>query len=74
MSAPETLGDTIEASADRADEIAADIADTVGEPIIEVVPVSERSGGPNPFVVVGVAFVLGVALAKVISWRASAGQ
>jgi hypothetical protein len=74
MSAPETLGDTIETSADRADEIAADVADTVHEPVVEVVPASERSsGGPTPFVVVGVAFALGVVLAKVIGRRARAG-
>ena len=72
MSAPETLGDTIEASADRAEEIAADVAEAVDEPVIEVVPASERSVGPNPFAVVGVAFVLGVALAKVIDRRARA--
>jgi hypothetical protein len=28
-----------------------------------------RGGGPNPFVVVGVALVAGVAIAKVIDWR-----
>jgi hypothetical protein len=30
------------------------------------------SGGPNPFLVVGVAFVAGVALAKWIDWRGHA--
>lgn len=30
------------------------------------------SGGPNPFVVVGVAFVAGIALAKWIDWRGHA--
>jgi hypothetical protein len=30
------------------------------------------SGGPNPFVVVGAAFVLGIALAKWIDWRGHA--
>jgi hypothetical protein len=29
-------------------------------------------GGPNPFVVVGAAFVLGIALAKWIDWRGHA--
>jgi hypothetical protein len=28
-----------------------------------------RSGGPNPFLVVGAALVLGVAVAKFIDWR-----
>jgi hypothetical protein len=31
-----------------------------------------RSRGPNPFVVMGVAFVAGIALAKVIDWRGHA--
>ena len=31
-----------------------------------------RSGGPNPFVVVGAALALGVLLAKVIDWRSHA--
>ena len=30
------------------------------------------SGGPNPFVVLAVAFVLGIVLAKVIDWRGHA--
>jgi len=29
-------------------------------------------GGPNPFVVIGVAFVAGIVLAKVIDWRGHA--
>jgi hypothetical protein len=31
-----------------------------------------RSRGPNPFVVMGVALVAGIALAKVIDWRSHA--
>jgi hypothetical protein len=31
-----------------------------------------RGGGPNPFVVVGIAFAAGVALAKWIDWRGHA--
>jgi hypothetical protein len=29
-------------------------------------------GGPNPFVIVGAAFVLGIVLAKLIDWRGHA--
>ena len=32
-------------------------------------PKKKRTGGPNPFVVVGVALAAGIVLAKVISWR-----
>lgn len=32
----------------------------------------KRSGGPNPFVVVGGALALGVFLAKVLDWRSHA--
>jgi hypothetical protein len=35
-------------------------------------PKQKRNGGPNPWVVVGVAFVAGVALAKWIDWRGHA--
>ena len=35
-------------------------------------PKPPRGGGPNPFLVVGVAFVAGVALAKLIDWRGHA--
>jgi hypothetical protein len=35
-------------------------------------PKKKRSGGPSPFVVVGVALVAGVALAKWIDWRGHA--
>ena len=35
-------------------------------------PPAKKTGGPNPFVVVGVAFVAGVALAKLIDWRGHA--
>jgi len=31
-----------------------------------------KSGGPNPFVVVGAALVIGVVLAKVLDWRGHA--
>jgi len=31
-----------------------------------------RSGGPNPFVVAGVALAAGIAIAKVIDWRGHA--
>jgi hypothetical protein len=31
-----------------------------------------RGGGPSPFVVVGAALVLGIALAKLIDWRGHA--
>jgi hypothetical protein len=33
---------------------------------------SRRLGGPNPFVVMGVAFAAGIFLAKVIDWRGHA--
>jgi hypothetical protein len=35
-------------------------------------PKPKKRGGPNPFVVVGVALVAGVFLAKVIDWRSHA--
>ncbi len=35
-------------------------------------PPKKSGGGPNPFVVVGVAFVAGVALAKLVDWRGHA--
>jgi len=31
-----------------------------------------RGGGPNPFAVVGIAFVAGIAFAKLIDWRGHA--
>jgi hypothetical protein len=31
-----------------------------------------RRGGPNPFLVVGVALVAGIALAKIVDWRSHA--
>jgi hypothetical protein len=33
---------------------------------------SSQSGGPNPFVVIGIALVAGVALAKWLDWRGHA--
>jgi hypothetical protein len=33
---------------------------------------TRRGKGPNPFVVVGVAFAVGIALAKVVDWRSHA--
>jgi hypothetical protein len=35
-------------------------------------PKPKKNGGPNPWIVVGVAFVAGVALAKWIDWRGHA--
>ena len=35
-------------------------------------PVRGREAGPNPFLVVGAALVLGILLAKVIDWRGHA--
>jgi hypothetical protein len=35
-------------------------------------PTTSKSGGPNPFVVIGAALVLGVALAKWLDWRGHA--
>lgn len=35
-------------------------------------PKPRSSGGPNPWVVVGIAFVVGIALAKAIDWRSHA--
>jgi hypothetical protein len=35
-------------------------------------PKAPKTGGPNPFVVVGAALVLGVALAKWLDWRGHA--
>jgi hypothetical protein len=31
-----------------------------------------KTGGPNPFLVLGVAFAVGIALAKVLDWRGHA--
>ncbi len=35
-------------------------------------PAPKRRGGPNPFVVVGVAFAVGIVAAKLIDWRGHA--
>jgi hypothetical protein len=35
-------------------------------------PKPKQAGGPNPFVVVGVALVAGILLAKVVDWRGHA--
>lgn len=35
-------------------------------------PKARRTNGPNPFVVMGVAFAAGVLLAKIIDWRSHA--
>jgi hypothetical protein len=35
-------------------------------------PTPKRSGGPNPVLIVGAAFVAGIALAKWIDWRGHA--
>jgi hypothetical protein len=35
-------------------------------------PQPKRRGGPNPFVVVGIALAAGIVLAKVIDWRGHA--
>ena len=35
-------------------------------------PPKKRTGGPNPIIVVGLAFVAGVALAKWLDWRGHA--
>jgi hypothetical protein len=35
-------------------------------------PKPKRSGGPNPFLVVGVALVAGIAIAKFVDWRGHA--
>ncbi len=35
-------------------------------------PKPENGGGPNPFLVVGAALVIGIVLAKVIDWRGHA--
>jgi hypothetical protein len=35
-------------------------------------PKQKKSGGPNPLVIVGAAFVAGVFLAKVVDWRGHA--
>ncbi len=35
-------------------------------------PASGAGGGPNPFLVIGAAFVAGIVLAKVIDWRGHA--
>ena len=42
------------------------------EPEPEPKPRARRGGGPNPFVVIGIAFLLGVLLAKIIDWRGHA--
>lgn len=35
-------------------------------------PVKKKRGGPNPFLVVGVAFAVGIAVAKFVDWRGHA--
>ena len=35
---------------------------------------SSKAGGPNPFIVIGIALVAGVALAKWLDWRGHAHQ
>jgi hypothetical protein len=35
-------------------------------------PDKKKRGGPNPFLVVGAAFVVGVAVAKFVDWRGHA--
>jgi hypothetical protein len=35
-------------------------------------PAPKKRGGPNPFLVVGAAFVVGVAVAKFVDWRGHA--
>ena len=35
-------------------------------------PKPKRAGGPNPFVVLGVAFAVGILLAKAVDWRGHA--
>lgn len=35
-------------------------------------PKRKRGGGPNPFVVAGIAFVAGIAVAKLMDWRGHA--
>jgi hypothetical protein len=66
----DALADKAQATSDRLagsngveDELADDAA-SVGK--LEPRP---RAGGPNPFVVLGVAFVAGIALAKLLDWR-----
>jgi hypothetical protein len=39
-----------------------------GEGVV-VPPVAESSGGPNPWLVVGGAFAIGIVIARVIDWR-----
>jgi len=76
MTASETVTVTVEAAGERADEIAAAVADAAEDAATDAAAAvtPEGSGAPNPFIVVGAAFVLGVALARVIRWRARAGQ
>ena len=42
------------------------------EPLLEIAAPTRKESGPNPFLVVGAAFVLGVVLARVIALRARA--
>ena len=35
-------------------------------------PKARKTGGPNPFIVLGVAFAAGILIAKVIDWRGHA--
>jgi hypothetical protein len=39
---------------------------------VQASPQAKRDGGPSPFLVLGVAFAVGVVLAKVIDWRGHA--
>jgi hypothetical protein len=41
-------------------------------PLLGGRPKAGGEGGPNPFLVVGIAFVAGIVLAKVIDWRGHA--
>jgi hypothetical protein len=44
----------------------------VAEPVPDTRPKPPGRGGPNPFVVIGVAFVAGIFVAKLIDWRGHA--
>ena len=43
-----------------------------GRGFVQTPPQAKRDGGPNPLLVLGVAFAVGIVVAKVIDWRGHA--
>jgi hypothetical protein len=71
------LADRAAASGGLAGKLAQPLADDAQlfrrmKPSLIVARAKGNRGGPNPFVVLGAAFALGIAAAKVIDWRGHA--